>query len=158
MGVITFLILIRLCLAEQKNRPRRGHYTMPWVPILPAIGIFFNFTLCCGLDALTWLYFGIFLAIGVLIYFSYGLYHSKLELDNVTRGEFEESLIVYEPDISREQDTRTPSIIVSNGERSRHSDRGSPSLSTLSETKSNKYRPPFINDPDSSEHSSEHHT
>ena len=75
---------------------------MPWVPILPAIGIFFNFTLCCGLDGLTWMYFVIFLAIGVLIYFSYGLWHSKLEVENVTRSEFEESLINFTPDISRD--------------------------------------------------------
>jgi len=86
LGAITLIILVRLCLVEQRNRPRRGHYTMPWVPILPAIGIFFNFTLCCGLDGTTWTYFMIFLLIGIVIYFSYGLWHSNLEADNVTRG------------------------------------------------------------------------
>ena len=46
---------------------------MPMVPILPAIGIFFNFMLACGLDGLTWAYFAIWLAVGLIIYFSYGL-------------------------------------------------------------------------------------
>ena len=66
---------------------------MPLVPILPALGIFFNFALACGLDGLTWAYFGVFLAIGLVIYFSYGLRHSKLEVQTVTRGVFEVSLI-----------------------------------------------------------------
>ena len=46
---------------------------MPMVPILPAIGIFFNFMLACGLDGFTWAYFAIWLAVGLIIYFSYGL-------------------------------------------------------------------------------------
>ena len=92
LGGITFLILIRLCFVEQKNRPRKGHYTMPWVPILPAIGIYFNFMLCCSLDGVTWMYFGVFLAFGLLIYFTYGMWHSKLEPENVYRGEMEVSL------------------------------------------------------------------
>ena len=66
---------------------------MPWVPILPAIGIQFNFLLCTGLDGTTWAYFGVFLALGLVIYFSYGLWHSNLEADNVTRGLEEVSLI-----------------------------------------------------------------
>ena len=92
LGGITFLILIRLCFVEQKNRPRKGHYTMPWVPILPAIGIYFNFMLVSTLDATTWMYFGVFLAFGLLIYFAYGMWHSKLETENVFRGEMEVSL------------------------------------------------------------------
>ena len=66
---------------------------MPWVPILPAFGIFFNFTLACSLDGTTWMLFGIFLAIGLVVYFSYGIWNSKLEADNVMRDEFEHSIV-----------------------------------------------------------------
>ena len=66
---------------------------MPLVPILPAVGIFFNFMLACGLDALTWAYFGVFIAIGLVIYFSYGMWHSNLEVETVTRGQIEISLM-----------------------------------------------------------------
>jgi len=59
---------------------------MPLVPILPCFGIFFNFMLATGLDGLTWAYFGVFLLIGLIIYFSYGMWHSNLEAENVTRG------------------------------------------------------------------------
>lgn len=47
--------------------------------------------LASGLDGLTWIYFGIFLAIGLIVYFSYGMWHSNLAADNVLRGEFEVS-------------------------------------------------------------------
>ena len=66
---------------------------MPFVPILPSVGIFFNFMLASGLDGTTWLYYGIFLAIGIAIYFIYGLWHSNLEADTACRGEFEVSLV-----------------------------------------------------------------
>ena len=93
LGVLTAVILVILCLAPQLNKPRRGHYTMPFVPVLPAVGIFFNFMLACGLDALTWAYFGVFIAIGLIIYFSYGMWHSNLEVETVTRGQIEISLM-----------------------------------------------------------------
>lgn len=86
LAAVTLIIVIRLCFVAQNNMPRRGHYTMPLVPVLPAIGIFFNFCLACSLDALTWTYFGCFLALGILIYFSYGLWNSHLEVETVTRG------------------------------------------------------------------------
>ena len=59
---------------------------MPWVPILPAVGIFFNFMLAAGLDGVTWGLFGAWLVLGLLIYFAYGMGHSNLEATNVTRG------------------------------------------------------------------------
>ena len=74
---------------------------MPWVPFLPAIGIFFNFTLCCGLDGLTWAYFGAFLIIGLILYFSYGMWNSNLEIENVTRGALETSLVTHDEDYQR---------------------------------------------------------
>ena len=93
LGSLSVLTLVRLCFVEQTNKPRRGHYTMPLVPVLPAVGIFFNFILACGLDGTTWGLFGAFLAIGIVIYFSYGMWHSNLEPGNVTRGQLEMSLV-----------------------------------------------------------------
>ena len=93
LGSLTAVTLGILWWAPQLNKPRRGHYTMPLEPVLPAVGIFFNFALACGLDGLTWAYFGAFVAIGLVIYFGYGMRHSNLEAATVTRGEFEVSLI-----------------------------------------------------------------
>ena len=57
---------------------------MPYVPVLPAMGIFFNFLLACTLGGLSWAYFSIYLAVGVLVYFSYGMWHSRLNQSNPT--------------------------------------------------------------------------
>ena len=65
---------------------------MPFVPLLPAIGIQFNFVLCAGLDALTWTYYLVFVLIGLVIYFGYSIRHSHLETHNVLRGKLETSI------------------------------------------------------------------
>ena len=38
-AVTTLVLFIELCRADQPNKPRTGHYTMPMVPFLPLIGI-----------------------------------------------------------------------------------------------------------------------
>lgn len=62
---------------------------MPFVPILPSLGIFFNFTLAVHLDWAIWFFFGIFLAVGLVIYACYGLHNSKLE-QNIEDAEYGE--------------------------------------------------------------------
>ena len=50
---------------------------MPFVPIFPLISVFVNFYLIMVLPVATWIRFGIWLAIGFVIYFSYGIRHSS---------------------------------------------------------------------------------
>lgn len=66
---------------------------MPFVPLLPAIGIQFNFILAAGLDGLTWAYFLGFVLLGLVIYFSYSIRHSHLEPNNILRGKMEVSIV-----------------------------------------------------------------
>ena len=47
---VTILLVGRLMFIPQPNVPRRGHYRMPCVPLLPCLGIFFNFVLAAGLE------------------------------------------------------------------------------------------------------------
>ena len=47
---LTLMILTCLMFIPQPNVPRRGHYRMPCVPLLPCVGIFFNFVLAAGLE------------------------------------------------------------------------------------------------------------
>ena len=56
---------------------------MPLTPIFPAIGIQCNFILAAGLDAVSWAYYIGFLAVGLLIYFTYSIRHSVLEPQNL---------------------------------------------------------------------------
>jgi APA family basic amino acid/polyamine antiporter len=53
-------------------------FKTPLVPFTPLVTIFFCFYLMSGLAGVTWLRFIIWLALGLAVYFAYGVSHSKL--------------------------------------------------------------------------------
>jgi basic amino acid/polyamine antiporter, APA family len=53
-------------------------FRVPWVPVVPTIGIVLCVYLMTKLEAATWWRFGIWLVIGLVIYVSYGRRHSRL--------------------------------------------------------------------------------
>ena len=58
------------------DRPRP--FRVPWVPITPLISIAACFYLMTQLPAITWIRFLIWLAVGLVLYFTYGYGHSTL--------------------------------------------------------------------------------
>jgi APA family basic amino acid/polyamine antiporter len=60
----------------EPNRPRP--FRAPWVPLFPILGVFFCGALMLSLPLETWIRFFVWLGIGLLIYFLYGVAHSKL--------------------------------------------------------------------------------
>ena len=60
----------------EPDRPRP--FRVPWVPITPLISIVSCAYLMLQLPSVTWLRFAIWLLIGLVIYFTYGLTHSTL--------------------------------------------------------------------------------
>ena len=84
---VTLFILWRLHRLPQPNTPGVEEYAMPLVPVLPCLGIIGNYALVGGFDYLTWVYYAIYLKIGLVIYYGYGISHSKLEeAPNVFEG------------------------------------------------------------------------
>jgi APA family basic amino acid/polyamine antiporter len=61
------------------NLPRP--FRTPWVPWIPLAGIAMCVYLMLGLPAITWFRFGIWLLVGLFIYFLYGYKHSRLNND-----------------------------------------------------------------------------
>ncbi|MED0857434.1 amino acid permease, partial [Bacillus pseudomycoides] len=63
----------------RKTHPKlqRG-FMVPLVPILPIISIVCCLFLMLNLPLTTWMYFGVWLAIGVVVYFVYSKKHSHL--------------------------------------------------------------------------------
>jgi APA family basic amino acid/polyamine antiporter len=61
----------------EPNRVRP--FRVPWVPITPLISIFACIYLMIQLPRLTWIRFGVWLAIGLVIYFAYSMRHSRLQ-------------------------------------------------------------------------------
>ncbi len=58
------------------DRPRP--FRTPWVPVLPILSALFCIYLMLSLPLVTWLRFGLWMAIGLALYFLYGVRHSKL--------------------------------------------------------------------------------
>uniref|UniRef100_A0A3B3XQ81 Cationic amino acid transporter C-terminal domain-containing protein n=1 Tax=Poecilia mexicana TaxID=48701 RepID=A0A3B3XQ81_9TELE len=61
------------------HEPQRNNQTfqVPLVPLTPGASILFNVFLMMKLSLLTWIRFTVWIAIGLLVYFGYGIWHSK---------------------------------------------------------------------------------
>jgi APA family basic amino acid/polyamine antiporter len=56
-------------------------FQVPLVPLVPILGTIFCLYLMISLPLLTWLRFLIWMAAGLIIYFNYGRFHSRIELE-----------------------------------------------------------------------------
>ena len=56
----------------------RRPFRTPWVPLVPALGVVCCAILMAFLPWATWRQLGVWLAIGLLIYYGYRRHHSKL--------------------------------------------------------------------------------
>ncbi|MCI0606731.1 amino acid permease [bacterium] len=61
---------------KDPNRPRA--FKTPWVPVVPILGILSCFYLMYQLPMVTWIRFGIWLLVGLVLYFAYSYKHSRL--------------------------------------------------------------------------------
>ncbi|MEY8445911.1 APC family permease [Enterococcus ratti] len=78
---LTYLMLVSLGLLKLRKmfgKPKSGEFKVPFVPVLPMISIITCLVLMLRLQALTWIVFGLVMALGLVIYFGYGYKHSKM--------------------------------------------------------------------------------
>ena len=54
-------------------------FRVPFGPLIPLLGIAFCLYLMASLPAITWLRFGVWLLLGLLVFFTYSRRHSLLE-------------------------------------------------------------------------------
>jgi len=75
--LFAFVLVSAGVMVLRHTRPdlKRGFRT-PWVPVLPILAILTCMWLMLNLTGLTWIRFGIWMAIGVVVYFLYGRRHS----------------------------------------------------------------------------------
>ncbi|OFD69905.1 amino acid permease [Bacillus mycoides] len=78
-ALLTFAMVGVTVIILRKTHPKlqRG-FMVPFVPILPIISVACCLFLMVNLPLKTWIYFGVWLAIGVVVYFVYSKKHSHL--------------------------------------------------------------------------------
>ncbi|XP_050433621.1 cationic amino acid transporter 3 isoform X2 [Adelges cooleyi] len=71
-----WLLLIMLSLSRQPQSKKELSFKVPLVPLIPCVSIVLNVYLMMKLDVQTWVRFGIWLFLGLVIYVFYSLDHS----------------------------------------------------------------------------------
>jgi basic amino acid/polyamine antiporter, APA family len=72
------LVCIGVVVLRRTDAGRPRPFRVPLVPMFPIVGVIFCVALMLSLPILTWIRFFVWLAVGLLIYFLYGAWHSKL--------------------------------------------------------------------------------
>ena len=89
IGILSAFIVVCIAVAVlRRTRPEVPRtFTLPFMPVIPIIGVVFSGWLILSLPWETWLRFGIWLILGLIVYFFYSRTHSKLEVaEPVPRG------------------------------------------------------------------------
>jgi APA family basic amino acid/polyamine antiporter len=82
VGVGTLFAFVLVCGAViylrrlEPDAPRP--FRVPYVPLVPVLGILFCLVLIAGMTPWTWVRLAVWLAIGLVIYFAYSRHHSQL--------------------------------------------------------------------------------
>lgn len=77
--LFAFVLVCAGILILRKTDPDRHRvFRTPFVPLVPILGIAMCVYLMLGLPTITWVRFGLWLAIGLLFYFGYGFWKSNL--------------------------------------------------------------------------------
>jgi len=72
------LVCTGIIILRKKDPGRQRAFRTPWVPVIPVLGIASCLYLMMGLPWVTWFRFGLWLIIGMVIYFIYGYKKSRL--------------------------------------------------------------------------------
>jgi APA family basic amino acid/polyamine antiporter len=72
------LVALGIWVLRRTDPDRPRPFRTPWVPVLPILSALFCIYLMLSLPLLTWIRFGLWMAIGIALYFLYGARHSKL--------------------------------------------------------------------------------
>jgi APA family basic amino acid/polyamine antiporter len=82
VNIGTLASFVMVCVGVIVLRKRQPHlkrpFKNPWNPLIPSLGILSCGALMTFLPAVTWMRFGIWILVGVVVYFVYSMHHSKL--------------------------------------------------------------------------------
>ncbi|XP_069690757.1 high affinity cationic amino acid transporter 1-like isoform X3 [Periplaneta americana] len=75
--IAVLLIFILLSIGLQPTSTKSLTFKVPFVPVIPALSILINIYLMLMLDGDTWIRFGVWMAVGMILYFGYSVRHSE---------------------------------------------------------------------------------
>lgn len=82
VNIGTLASFVMVCVGVIVLRKRQPHlkrpFKNPWNPLIPTLGILSCGALMTFLPASTWMRFGLWILVGVVVYFVYSMHHSKL--------------------------------------------------------------------------------
>lgn len=71
--IVADMLFILLLISRQPTAQRLDSFTVPFIPWLPGLSIVINVYLMMKLDYMTWVRFIVWIVIGLVIYFAYGI-------------------------------------------------------------------------------------
>ncbi len=78
--LMAFVIVCAGVWVMRKRRPDVNRpFKTPWVPFVPIMGIIISLAMMLGLNGVTWIRLVVWLIIGMTIYFTYGIKHSRVQ-------------------------------------------------------------------------------
>jgi APA family basic amino acid/polyamine antiporter len=77
--LLAFVIVSIAVMILRHTDPNQARpFRTPWMPVVPILGVVFNGYMMYKLGWVNWARLFIWLAIGLVLYFSYGRHHSKV--------------------------------------------------------------------------------
>ena len=73
------IVSVGVLILRSKNPDQPRPFKVPLVPYIPVMGIIICLSMVFSLSRLAWIGFFVWQAIGLIIYFSYGIKHTKYE-------------------------------------------------------------------------------
>ncbi len=83
VSIGTLLAFVIVCagvwLIRRRNPDLHRPFKTPWVPFVPIMGILISMAMMVSLTGLTWIRLAVWLVIGMVLYFTYGRHHSRVQ-------------------------------------------------------------------------------